>query len=483
MNTRITIGVALILFIGSLILVSVTPLSPPAPVPANAAPAEFSSARAMKHLISISQSPHPTGSPAQTEVRQYILAQLTALGIQPEVQEASSISNIVARLKGTQNGKAVLVDGHYDTVPEAPGASDDGAAVAMMLETIRALKSRAPLNNDVIFLFSDGEEIGKLGAQAFVYQHPWAKDIGVVLNFEARGVRGPSIMFETSGQNGRLVREFAKAAPRPVATSFAYDVYRFLPNDTDLTVFKDAGFAGLNFAFIDGSQYYHTANDNLAHLDERSLQHHGSYALALTEHFGNLDLANVRAGDAIYFNLFRSTLIVYPLSLAIPLMVLAVVFFLTYLVLGVSRQRFDMKGIASGFRALLLSIAVSCLLVTLIRWVGDILLGTASHDRLLLILSVIGIVVVTAIVYLRSAKTASGVEAVIGGLCGWLIMTVLTGLFFRGSSYLFVWPLLFNTLALGLVFRQPAPVGRLPLRLAVITICAIPTVLLMSSFV
>jgi hypothetical protein len=203
----------------------------------------------------------------------------------------------------------------------------------------------------------------------------------------------------------------------------------------------------------------------------------------LTEHFGNLDLANVRAGDAIYFNLFRSTMIVYPLSLAIPLMVLAVVFFLTYLVLGVSRQRFDMKGIASGFRALLLSIAVSCLLVTLIRWVGDILLGTASHDRLLLILSVIGIVVVTAIVYLRSAKTASGVEAVIGGLCCWLIMTVLTGLFFRGSSYLFVWPLLFNTLALGLVFRQPAPVGRLPLRLAVITICAIPTVLLMSSFV
>src|SRR5690242_6626538 len=162
--TRITIAVALILFIGGRIFISVAPLSPPNSAPANAAPAEFSSARAMKHLIAISQSPHPTGSAAQIEVRQYILTELTALGIQPEVQEASSISNIVARLKGTQNGKAVLVDGHYDTVPEAPGASDDGAAVAMMLETMRALKSRAPLNNDVIFLFSDGEEIGKLGA-------------------------------------------------------------------------------------------------------------------------------------------------------------------------------------------------------------------------------------------------------------------------------------------------------------------------------
>ena len=484
--TRMSIGTGLILFIGSLIFISVASLVPPDPVPSNASPTEFSSARAMKHVIAISQSPHPTGSPAQTEVRNYILSQLAALGLKPEVQEASSISNVVARLKGTQNGKAVLLDAHYDTVAEAPGASDDGAAVAMMMETIRALKSRAPLNNDVIFLFSDGEEMGKVGASAFVYQHPWAKDVALVLNFEARGVKGPSILFETSNKNGWLIREFAKAAPHPVANSFAYDVYKFLPNDTDLTVFKEAGFAGLNFAFVDGSQYYHTPNDNLANLDERSLQHHGSYALALTQHFANLDLANVRAGDAIYFNLFRSTMIVYPATLAIPFAVLAMVFFLTYLVLGVSNKRLAMKGVASGFRALLLSIGISCLLVTLIRWIGDLLppsLSTSSHDRLLLGVSVIGIVVVTSIVYLRSGKTASAIEATIGGSCGWLIMTVLTSLFLKGSSYLFVWPLIFNTLALAAVFRHPAPTRGLPLRLGVIGICAVPTVVLISSFV
>jgi len=478
--------VAVILFIGSLIFVSVATLFPPDPVPSNASPTEFSSARAMKHLIAISQTPHPTGSPAQTEVRKYILSQLAALGLKPEVQELTSISNIVARLRGIQNGKAVLLDGHYDTVAEAPGASDDGAAVAMMIETIRALKSRAPLNNDVIFLFSDGEEIGKLGAAAFVYQHPWAKDVALVLNFEARGVKGPSILFETGSENGWLIREFAKAVPHPVANSFAYDVYKFLPNDTDLTVFKEAGFAGLNFAFIDGSQYYHTPSDNLANLDERSLQHHGSYALALTQHFANLDLTNVRAGDAIYFNLFRSTMIVYPMTLAIPFACLAMVLFLTYVVLGISNQRLAMKGVASGFRALLLSIAISCLLVMLIRWIGDILsrsLSSSSHDRLLLGLSVIGIVVVTSIVYLRSGKTASAIEAAIGGSCGWLLMTVLTSLFLKGSSYLFVWPLIFNTLALAAVFRHPVPARRLPLRLGVISICAVPTVVLISSFV
>jgi len=486
LGTRISIALAVILFIGILIFVSVATVFPPDPVPSNASPAEFSSARAMKHLIAISQSPHPTGSAAQTEVRKYILSQLAALGLNPEVQETTSISNIVVRLKGTQNGKAVLLDGHYDTVAEAPGASDDGAAVAMMIETIRALKSRAPLNNDVIFLFSDGEEIGELGASAFAYQHPWAKDVALVLNFEARGVRGPSILFETSSENGWLIREFAKAAPHPVANSFAYDIYKFLPNDTDLTVFKEAGVAGLNFAFVDGSQYYHTPNDNLANLDERSLQHHGSYALALTQHFGNLDLANVRAGDAIYFNLFPSTMIVYPATLAIPFAVLAMVFFLTYVVLGVSNKRLAIKGIASGFRALLLSIAISCLLVTLIRWIGDVLprsLNTASRDRELLTFSVIVIVVVTSIVYLRSGKTASAVEATIGGSCGWLIMTVLTSLFLKGSTYLFVWPLIFNTLALAAVFRHPARDSRLALRLGVIGICAVPTVVLISSFV
>ena len=477
---RITIGIAVILFIGVLIFVSVATLSPPDPVPANAPPAEFSSARAMKHLHAISQRPHPTGSPAQAEVRNYILSQLTALGIQPEVQEANSISNIVARLKGTQNGKAVVLDGHYDTVPAAPGASDDGAAVAMMIETIRALKSRAPLKNDVIFLFSDGEELGKLGAAAFVYQHPWANDVGVVLNFEARGVKGPSIMFETSSENGWLIREFAKAAPHPVANSFAYDVYKFLPNDTDLTAFKEAGMAGLNFAFVDGFQFYHTPDDNLANLDERSLQHHGSYALALTQHFGNLDLANVRAGDAIYFNLFRSAMIVYPATLAIPFAGLAVVLFLTYAVRGFSKQRFAWKGVVSGFRALLVSIAISCVLVTLLRWVGNVL---PRHDRLLLAVSVLGIVIVTAIVYLRSAKTASAIEAVIGGLGGWLIMTVLTSLFFKGSSYLFVWPLICNTLALAAVFPHRASTRRLPLRLALSSVGAVPTIVLISSFV
>ena len=98
---------------------------------------------------------------------------------------------MIAWLPGIANSKAVMLVAHYDSVPNGTGASDDGAGVVALLETVRAVKSTAPLKNDVIFLFTDGEETGLLGANAFISEHPWAKDVGLVLNFEAREICGP----------------------------------------------------------------------------------------------------------------------------------------------------------------------------------------------------------------------------------------------------------------------------------------------------
>ncbi|HEY6804796.1 MAG TPA: M20/M25/M40 family metallo-hydrolase [Pyrinomonadaceae bacterium] len=484
LGARIAIGLIIVLFVVILVIVSLDALAPPVPVPANASPAEFSSARAMQHLVAISRAPHPTGSMAQVQVKDYILKQLATLGVTSEVQETSNATNIVAQLKGTRAGKALLLVGHYDSVAQGPGASDDGSAVAALLETIRALKAGAALRNDVIFLFSDGEEIGEIGANAFVYQHPLAKDVALVLNFEARGVKGPSIMFETSGQNGWLIREFAKGASRPVANSFAYDVYKLLPNDTDLTVFKNAGFAGLNFAFVDGSEFYHTAQDNLEHLDEHSLQHQGSYALSLAQHFGNLELENVKDSDVVYFNLVGSKMIVYQRSFVIPLAILAILLFLVYVGLGLRNKQLTIRGMTAGGRALLLSIAISCLLVTIFRLIKNALPSIfGNHDRVLVIIAALAIVVVTSIVYLRFSKPATPIEKTTGGMCGWLILTLLTALFMKGSSYLSIWPLLFNTIGLAIGFWPRAPFRLSPLRLAVLGICAAPMVLLVSPVV
>ncbi len=436
----------------------------------------------MKHLAEISKAPHPVGSPAHTQVRDYILTTLSALGLTPEIQE-TSVSNVVARSKGTRNSKAILLVGHYDTVQNSPGASDDGSAVAVILETARALQTRGPLNNDIIFLFSDGEETGTLGARAFTSQHPWASDVGLVLNFEARGVNGPSIMFETSSGNGWLIRQFANAAPHPIASSFSYDVYKLLPNDTDLTVFKDAGFAGLNFAFINGSQHYHAPTDDLAHLDERSVQHQGSYALALAHHFGNLDLTNTKAEDVVYFNLFGSTLIIYSQKFVIPLAAAVSLLFLAGVAIGIRRQRLTLKGISSGLQAFLLSVGGGVLAAILIRLIADALHSvTNASENTLLLFSVVAIVAVTGTVYLRARKVFA-VELMIGGMFCWLILAVLTSLFLKGGSYLFAWPLLFNSLAIGftLWYRESAPPSILSA--VVITLLAAPAMLLMAPMI
>src|SRR5215217_3621925 len=224
-DSAFVLSAASIVLVIIIALLVVYRLNPPQPVAVSAPVTEFSAERALKHLTVIAQTPHPVGTSEHAAVATYIQSELTALGLSPEIQQTPSVTNILVRLKGTSAEKAVLLVDHYDTVPASPGAGDNGSAVVAILETLRALKSSQPLRNDVIGLFSDGEEVGTLGAKAFAYQHPWAKDVGVVLNFDARGSGGPVIMFETSDENAWLVKEFAKAAPHPVANSLAPAIY------------------------------------------------------------------------------------------------------------------------------------------------------------------------------------------------------------------------------------------------------------------
>ncbi|HEX8709305.1 MAG TPA: M28 family metallopeptidase [Pyrinomonadaceae bacterium] len=500
LGSAVVPSVALFLLIMAFVWLALYRLSPPSAVAESASPSEFSSGRALKHLSSIARAPHPLGTAEHAAVRDYLVKELGALGLEAELQQAAvvnqmrgapffagTVSNVLARLRGTGGGAAaVLLSAHYDSVPSGPGASDDGAAVAALLETARALKAAAPLKNDVIFLFTDGEEVGLLGAKAFADEHPWAKDVRVALNFEARGNSGAAVMFETSNGNGWLIKEFARNAPHPVASSLSYETYKRLPNDTDLSVFKAAGFAGLNFAYINGLTHYHTQLDSIGNIDERSLGHQGSYALALTRHFGALDLSNPKQGDAVYFDVLSLFVVHYPAALVLPLTLLTLLLFAGVLLLGFRRGRLNATQVALGFGAFLLSLVAAPLLVMAVWSVVRMLhpgymripQGDTYNSGLYLVSFAALTVALTSAVLILFRRKSDLLNLLVGGLLWWAVLLVVCSLFMPGGSYLLTWPLLFMSAGLGWLFAskesEPPSAGRL----VVLSLFAIPGILL-----
>jgi len=456
--------VAALLFLGVVAAISLWTVGPPRAAQASAPPTEFSSERAMNHVKAIAQKPRPVGSEEHAKAMAYIIEQLTAQGFHPEVQKKMvvgnlrdrihtvTVQNIAARLNGGNNSGAVLLAAHYDSVPTGPGAADDASGVSSLLETARALKSSPPLKNDVIFLFTDGEEIALSGVRAFTNDHPWAKDVRVALNFEARGTGGPVFMFETSEENGWLIENMSKAAPYPFASSYMYHIYKAQPYDTDLTAFRRQGIPGLNFAFLKGEDAFHSQTDSIQNLDERSIQHHGSYALALTREFGNSNLDDIEKPNSIYFDILGSTLIHYPRGLVIPITIAIGLAFATIVTIGVKKKRLAVRDALLGFAALVVGISVviaaSTFLGQYIRSIAPLLSPGTSSNLMVLGYLAFAIAIVSG-TYYWFGKKASIQGLFVGGLFCWLVLAVITTFVWEGASYLVDWPLLFALLPLG----------------------------------
>ncbi len=417
---------------------------PPSAVPATAPDTVFSAERAMRHVEQIAQRPHPMGTADHDRVRDYIVGQLSALGLSPQIQQATAIGtryqqagrvqNVLARLPGTDaGGKVVLIMAHYDGVEAGPAASDDGAGSAALLETLRALRARRHLlTHDVIVLFTDGEEAGLLGAAAFVREHPWAKDVAIVLNFEARGTSGRSFMFETGPGNLDAARALRSARDATAGSVFA-TIYRTLPNDTDLSELAVLELPALNFAFADGVERYHTSHDDVAHLNPGSLQHHGSQMLAMARTFGSEPLPRARTGDGVFFDLPIVGLVVYPQRLELPLAILALVLVGTLVIR-------DRKGLGTGVLATLVALVLSGGM----GWVvGRMLAGPAVWSGLYATATVLLALSVTATCYAVARRWCTPRGLHVGALIVWLVIALALSMRVPGVSYLFTWPLLF----------------------------------------
>lgn len=446
-------------------------IRPPAARGADVPPGEFSAARAFRQVQTIASEPHVAGSPANDRVRDHLVATLRGLGLAPEVQDTVAVEgtsrpsageggiglarvrNVVAVLPGAASSGRIFLVAHYDSVQSGPGANDDGAGTSAVLEVARALTTGPRLRNDVVLVLTDAEEACLCGAKAFVDQHPLARDGGVVLNLEARGSRGPAITFETSPDNARLIDVYA-GAPRPVGTSFAVEVYRALPNDTDFTPFRDAGFRGLNTAYIDGAAVYHAPTDVPEAMDQDSLQHHGDNALALARAFGGRDLRTLESrSDATYFPV-PGALAHYPGWLVWPIAVAALLAVAALARLARRRLRTGRGQLIGGFLAGIVPIVVApalaqafWLLMTTVRpeYAGMPIDPYRPLWYRLAVLAITAFVVCAWYALLR--RRMSPAALAVGGL-GWLAVLGLTLAWFApGGSYLAALPALAGALA------------------------------------
>ena len=330
-------------------------------------PTAFSTYRALSELESLVGNgiAHPLGSEENARLRTSIVRGLSAMGYRTQIQSGfvcnvyatcGTPSNILAWLPARQtssdaayDAELVLLAAHYDSVPAGPGASDDAAGVATLLEIARILTLLPPTRHPIALLITDGEEAGLLGALLFVRDQPVAKRVAAAVNLEARGSSGPSLMFETGSANSWLMSLYRSAVARPITDSVYYDAYQTLPNSTDFTVFKASDWQGFNFAFIGDVAHYHTALDTVANTDVRSVRHQGDNALAsLLALADSGSLRSRPASDAVYFDVASRLLIAWPASYSLIVSIAALVLLLIESVLQCRSHQTSARQIAWG---------------------------------------------------------------------------------------------------------------------------------------
>lgn len=461
---------------------------------------EFSIKNALSHLKEISKTTHYTGSENHIEVQNYIVNELKKLGLQPEIQQqvainnkwraATNNANIIATIKGSEVGKSLVLLTHYDSNPHSSlGASDAGSGVVNILESVRAFlaKNKTP-KNDIHIVITDAEELGLLGAKAFVDKHPLAKNVGLVLNFEARGSGGPSYMLmETNGKNSKLLTEFIKANPNyPAANSLMYSIYKMLPNDTDLTVFRENGnINGFNFAFIGDHFDYHTAQDSYERLDRETLLHQADYLMTTLNYFANSDLTNLNSTkDHVYTNFPFTSLLHYPFSWILPLLIVAILILLGILFFGIALNKITIKGLLKGFTPFTISLVV-CVGVSILLWKGILLIHPHYNDILhgftyngyeyIAAFSLLNIWLLFKI-YKPFFKKYTGADLVVAPLIFWLIINVLIFIYLKGAAY-FIIPVYFALLTLGIfIFIE----SKRTIKIVVSTVLAIPIIFIFA---
>ena len=493
-------GIISILLVLGCIYYSFYSLMPRSGTPATVAETSFSTERALVPLKEITKAPHFHGSEEHTRVREFLISELKQLGLETHVQEDFNLNqwygalvrpkNIVGVIKGSEQGKSLVLLSHYDSAKMPSfGASDAGSGVVTILESLRAYKASGKTpKNDIIVLFTDSEEIGLDGAENFVESSPLAENVGLVLNFEARGSGGPSNMIlETNGGNANLVKAFIAANPDyPLASSLMYSIYKMLPNHTDSTVFREDGdIDSFFFAFIDDHFDYHTSNDTYENLDRETLQHQGSYLLPMLHYFADADLGDLKAEtDNVYVNAPIIKMITYPFSWVTPMLVFAIIIFIALLLFGIYKGRLKAKDIMRGFGAFLLSLII-CGVIGYFSWIilkamypqySDIQQGFTYNGHWYIAFFVLLSIGICFKIYKRFKAQYHVASFYVAPLVFWLLINIAVVILLKGAAYWII-PIFFGLLSFFILIRQEKP------NLLLMTLLGVPALFFFSPLI
>ena len=471
-------GIILFLSIILSIVLGVTSLYTPRPKSEDSG---FSTEIAKEHIKEISKEVHSIQEPeALGRVREYILNELKELGLEPEVftyegVESSKggiydINNIYAKIDGKngEDGSYIMLASHYDSSPkkrsgedgESKGAADAGYGVSTILEIVRIIKeSGQELENGIKILITDGEEMGLMGAKEEMNNNfDLYENVNFVVNLEARGIKGPALMFETSNNNKKVI-DLYKKANLPVSYSLAADVYNKMPNGSDFTEFKNAGLPGINFAVLNDLDYYHTKNDNYDNISDTSIQHYGEQVLPIVQEY----VYNAKYGQAdyfqsnqnsVFFTLLPNVFINYTSLIATILAVISLIALVVIMRNLKVNAKMVVKWIAVWTGLALASTAIGIAISYIISMVSGIEFKITYMPRItgsdfIVLMAVILTSVLVALLSKKLAKNREDLESMLfGGLWFNEFLLVIFMIALPGGSYLFLWPVIITLISI-----------------------------------
>jgi Zn-dependent M28 family amino/carboxypeptidase len=232
--------------------------------------------------------PRPPGTPANTALQNYIIAELKKDGC--EVIEDAFVANtpkgkvamknIIAKFPG-KSGKAIALTGHFDTklLPgKFVGADDGGSSTGILLELARVF-ARQPRVDDLYLAFFDGEEaFGEWSASDSLYgsrhlAERWGKDgtlkrLKGLINLDMIGDKNLGIPQETNGDASLRQLVWSMAATLGYK---AYFTDQKIGEDDDHMPFVRAGVPAIDVIDVDYTPW-HTDGDTMDKISAQSLE-------------------------------------------------------------------------------------------------------------------------------------------------------------------------------------------------------------------